>query len=607
MGSIESTVAYGPIYFNTQPNLQLSLTDANILDALTLNVKTHGYNYAPGSELIFLSYKIYFKLLSTLNPRCRLYDISIKLFWWKPILQGPSHRILPVVHHISPIEPIYGPARDRAASLHTMTSDSNSVVEKVKIDPQTNIVQVNDDVSDKDISSVSKMEFPGTKTYSKRIFDEKWNRFKTWFFDSYSKEDLNSISQEIYETCALHNQIMYFVTWYITTYLPHYINVIERTYKDGSGNLTNAIYTPQSSFVLPNNSGITFSAFQKFIEEDITSIILGDHISFLDKKLDDLTILIKDIKADMDKENPVHTTNIASTFDRKPTVVPTHVQRPLEIQIFKIGALKDLEELLDKKFSDLDMKELTDKKFSGLKFKPIDLLQDFADRMETTIDFKNHVSSEFNKPRGYPKKNSYYATKPNMNTYYYPCPTPQNILIEERDWNQTNTVKNTNRTICKMIVAGFTGQLRGWWDNYLNMEEKASIINVVATDEGVDSLGMALVKNRKDVVYTLVLTILEHVNDRFTNQHETVCTLLNGLRCQTLGFFRWYKDTFLSRVMELPENKLEYWKVKFIDGLPPLFAERVRKALRGNSIENPYKDLTYGKSIGTCTQEGLNL
>ena len=58
MGSIESTVAYGQIYFNTQPNLQLSLTDRNILDALTLNVKTHGYNYVVGSELICLPYRI---------------------------------------------------------------------------------------------------------------------------------------------------------------------------------------------------------------------------------------------------------------------------------------------------------------------------------------------------------------------------------------------------------------------------------------------------------------------------------------------------------------------------------------------------------------------
>jgi len=49
MGTIESTMAYGPVYFNTQSNLQLSLTDANIIDALTLNVKPHGYNYVPGS------------------------------------------------------------------------------------------------------------------------------------------------------------------------------------------------------------------------------------------------------------------------------------------------------------------------------------------------------------------------------------------------------------------------------------------------------------------------------------------------------------------------------------------------------------------------------
>ncbi|KAG5579420.1 hypothetical protein H5410_050047 [Solanum commersonii] len=128
------------------------------------------------------------------------------------------------------------------------------------------------------------------------------------------------------------------------------------------------------------------------------------------------------------------------------------------------------------------------------------------------------------------------------------------------------SVKNIDRTIRKMIIVGFIGQLQGWWDNYLSMEEKASIINAVATDDSVDNL--------------------EHFNGTFTNQHETVRTLLNGLRCQTLGHFRWYKDTFFSR---------------FIDDLPPLFAERVSKVLRGNYGEIPYKDYTYGKIIGTCT------
>lgn len=71
IGIIQSSLAHGPVYFDVYPNLQLSLTDVNILDALTLNVKTHGYNYMPGSELICICYRIYYKPLVTMNPKCK--------------------------------------------------------------------------------------------------------------------------------------------------------------------------------------------------------------------------------------------------------------------------------------------------------------------------------------------------------------------------------------------------------------------------------------------------------------------------------------------------------------------------------------------------------
>ncbi|KAG5630982.1 hypothetical protein H5410_002699 [Solanum commersonii] len=86
------------------------------------------------------------------------------------------------------------------------------------------------------------------------------------------------------------------------------------------------------------------------------------------------------------------------------------------------------------------------------------------------------------------------------------------------------SVNNTDKTICKMIIAGFTDQLRGWWDNYMSSNARAVVINAKAVNEGVDNLGFAFVQNRENVVYTLILTILEHFSGRFTNQYDGIST-----------------------------------------------------------------------------------
>ncbi|KAK6803362.1 hypothetical protein RDI58_001146 [Solanum bulbocastanum] len=79
-----------------------------------------------------------------------------------------SPRRLSVMHHISPIDPVYGLAHNHAASLHTIPSvismdQSDKMVNKIKINPMLNIVHANNDIAsdifDKDIPSQSEMDF----------------------------------------------------------------------------------------------------------------------------------------------------------------------------------------------------------------------------------------------------------------------------------------------------------------------------------------------------------------------------------------------------------------------------------------------------------------
>ncbi|KAG5629076.1 hypothetical protein H5410_000793 [Solanum commersonii] len=322
MGSIESTVAYGPVYFNAQPNLQLSLTDSNILDVLTLNVKTHDSVIPPEQMTDDVTNSEYYHISQNSDGKfCMQFDE--KSVPYSRHFFASDRRL--AIQHISPIEPCYDPARNRAASLHTLSTVISAEKQKIKIDPRLNIVQTNDK----------------------------------------SKEELNNISQEFYETCALHNHIMFFVPWFITTYLPLFINVLERSYKDESGNIIQSIYPPQAPFILPNNTSITFTVFHKFIDNEVVAVsineinrlisqnnylglyvkVIGEHICSLDKKLNSLSNLIVQID---NKLKFVKQVSDQASLSKQPDV---HIQRPPEIQDFILRPLHDLKNLLDKKFS----------------------------------------------------------------------------------------------------------------------------------------------------------------------------------------------------------------------------------------------------------------
>ncbi|CAL9012685.1 unnamed protein product [Prunus brigantina] len=199
---------------------------------------------------------------------------------------------------------------------------------------------------------------------------------------------------------------------------------------------------------------------------------------------------------------------------------------------------------------------------------------------------------------------------------WYPRPTPPDIQFEERnfqtqfsvssdklyEWNidglseqeifnklqHMSMVANsyvTNHSfrqseIVPLLVTGFTGTLRYWWDKHLTPESKNLIIHAVRLNEdGLPIFDEQIGQGIEDGVNTLFYTIIEHFVGTPSNTTARIHDQLSNLRCPKLSDFRWYKDVFISRVMLRDDSNQPFWKEKFVNGLPNLFAHKIRTTL----------------------------
>ena len=72
IGTVETSLGQGPIYFNCYPNKTVSLMDRNILDSLFLNIHFHGLDMKEGSIPAALIYRIQYKVMNTCASRVLL-------------------------------------------------------------------------------------------------------------------------------------------------------------------------------------------------------------------------------------------------------------------------------------------------------------------------------------------------------------------------------------------------------------------------------------------------------------------------------------------------------------------------------------------------------
>ncbi|KAH9699823.1 hypothetical protein KPL71_024517 [Citrus sinensis] len=166
----------------------------------------------------------------------------------------------------------------------------------------------------------------------------------------------------------------------------------------------------------------------------------------------------------------------------------------------------------------------------------------------------------------------------------------------------------SDKAIAEIFIAGFTGQLKGWWDHLLTKQQQLDILDSIQTDENGAPILDEFNSPIQDVVATLILTISLHFIGDPSHLRDKNAELLHNLRCRKLSEFQSYKTTFFTRLFLRDDANHITWKEKFIAGLPTLLGEKVRnsiKALYDNRI--PYDDLAYGELVSFVNKEGLKI
>ncbi|KAG6659871.1 hypothetical protein CIPAW_03G066400 [Carya illinoinensis] len=173
--------------------------------------------------------------------------------------------------------------------------------------------------------------------------------------------------------------------------------------------------------------------------------------------------------------------------------------------------------------------------------------------------------------------------------------------------------KLSQTEIVDILISGFSGMLRSWWDKHLITEDRETIRSAVKRDtDGLPILPPE--EDRRegthgspDGVNTLIFTIVKHFVGTPSNITNRVFDYLNNLRCNKMSDYRWYKDVFMSRVMLREDSQKPYWKEKFINGLPRLFAIKVKDSLTDITGYLNYDDYTYGDIVSIIQKLGISM
>ncbi|KAL5131558.1 polyprotein [Glycine soja] len=669
IGTVETSLGQGPIYFNCYPNKTVSLMDRNILDSLFLNIHFHGLDMKEGSIPAALIYRIQYKVMNTCASRVLLKpqkgettlfitdmtkaNVSLprKIKWdevtlperWVMDKATPSiPRPAPTIEHIK---------QDNSGKVEITFNRRNSFSSRIE-------------ASRSEYESARSID---KETLRKDFYSPKNEPQRRWFFQHYKGTNRKQIQDKFYEFVEQVKTNVLFFDWFHAYAIRKDIdypwkqdvigdpttNVITN-WQVKDGELIQSELPPATQYQLPNikdsnNKPVMAIPFKtKDVNEEVTSKdikSLVEQANYTNKYLQALGETIK--TKVVPKQKSIEEASPSIPIE-KPLFKPFKVSEKAKRKIRELRKPKSLiegvgdnhSELLNKIGSLLKVipdtpqaSENTSKMVTISTSKLINVINEDSDQnSDNTTEIGSVSEKNIN-----PINSKHWKTPSKL---YYQRLTAPDLLLEERgennfksfsanniyEWNidaQTeynimNTLQHmtmvatayqtshecSEETIIDILVAGFSGQLKGWWDNYLTNEE-----NAVKTDLNGKVITNDDDKEIPDAVNTLIFTIAQHFIGDPSLWKDRSAELLSNLKCRTLADFRWYRDTFLTRVYTREDSQQPFWKEKFLAGLPRSLGDKVRDKIRSQSANGdiPYESLSYGQLISYVQKVALKI
>ncbi|QHO12782.1 polyprotein [Arachis hypogaea] len=440
IGTVETSLGHGPVYFNCFPNKTVSLLDTNILDSLFLNIRIHGLNMKEGSIPAALIYRIQYKVMNTCNSRVLL------------------------------------KSQDRETTLFVtdMTKANVMIPRLIRWD---------------------EIDLP-----------------QSWSIDR-----------------AIPTQ-------------PRQAPLLREIKQDESGKVE-IFFDRRNSFSSRSEAGTSndFASARSKAKQSLKTSILkqqsGD--SEVIQKIDQLLNRFSTVP---ETPNSGESTSRIQTRSSKAVNALCHESNDSSSDHSDDSHKSSL------KISPILTNSLT--KWKGLT-KPSAYGYNRISAPDLALEERELGFVSFN-------ANNVYEWNIDGKTEYNIMSMLQHMTMVGTAYQAAH--ETSEEAIANVIVSGFSGQLKGWWDNYLSDNQKHSIFSAIKVNDQNEPIIGDDGEPIPDAVNTLIFTIASHFIGDPSLWKDRSAELLSNLRCKTLSDFRWYKDTFLTRVYTREDSQQPFGK-----------------------------------------------